>query len=469
MTLDDHRPRGPGQPDPFTRNTASSSWQTQPGAAELRRQVRDYVARGLAERTRLETGSDLVALNQVERRELAQQLATQAADAYAQSQLAEPTDAGVVPEAVEQQVIASVLDELFGLGRLQPLLADDEIENININGCDQVFVRYADGRREAIDPVADTDDELIALVRSLAARSGVHERRFDPGSPTVDVELPDGARLFAVMALSDRPSVAIRRHRWRRVTLADLRRLGTIDAGLEALLSALVRARFNLLIEGGPMVGKTTLLRALSEAIPPDERLITIEDNFELGLKHNRKTALDGVALQAREANIEGYGEFSQAQLVRSALRMSPDRVIVGEVRGDEIIPMLNAMTQGSDGSMATVHASSSDKAFGRLMAYAAQAPERLSPQASALLIANSVHFVIHLAEAYDDKTRVVSSIREVVTAEDTTIVSNEVYRPDATGRAVPAAPLRTDTVAALQRAGLDPAMLDRPDGWWQP
>lgn len=176
------------------------------------------------------------------------------------------------------------LDEVFGLAGLEPLLKDPQIENINVTG-ERTFVRYADGRRERLPPVVGSDAELVQLIRDLAARSGIEERRFDRGSPGVGFQLPCGERAFAVMAVTARPSLSICRHRFRRVTLAQLREGGTIDAGLEGLLAAMVRARKNILVTGGTGIGKTTLLRALASEIPPWERLVTIEDVFELGLE----------------------------------------------------------------------------------------------------------------------------------------------------------------------------------------
>lgn len=365
----------------------------------------------------------------------------------------------------EQAVITEVLNSVFGLAGLQPLIDDPAIENININGCDRVFLRYADGTRTTAPPVAATDAELEELIRTLAARSSAEERRFDRGAPSVNLQLPDGSRLFAVMALTGggRPSVSIRRHRFLAIDLPQLRRLGMIDPDLQRFLAALVRARKNLLITGGTAIGKTTLLRGLASAIDPSERLVTIEDAFELGLDRDPSVHPDVVALQAREPNIEGKGAISQAELVRWALRMSPDRVIVGEIRGPEVVPMCNAMSQGNDGSMATLHASSSRIAFTRLAAYAAQGPERLPLEATNLLIASAVHFVIHLAES-TDHTRVVSSIREVVDADERQIISNEVYRPGPDRRAVPAASLRTGTLDELVAAGFDPDLLTRAD-----
>jgi Flp pilus assembly CpaF family ATPase len=373
----------------------------------------------------------------------------------------------VVAPETERRVIAGVLDEVFGLAGLQPLLDNPQVENINVNGADRVFVRYANGRRDRLPPVAGSDAELVDLIRDLAARSGVEERRFDRGAPGVSFALPDGSRAFGVMAVTGRPCLSIRRHRYQTVTLADLRRAGTVDRCLEAFLTAAVRARKNILITGGMAIGKTTLLRALAAAIPPAERLVTIEDVFELGLDQDQVVHPDVVALQAREPNIEGEGGVPAAELVRWALRMSADRVIVGEIRGPEVVPMCNAMSQGNDGSMATLHASSSRGAFTKLAAYAAQGPERLGMEATNLLVAAAVHFVVHLAESTDGR-RVISSIREVVDADERQIVSNEVFRPGPDRRAIPGVPPRADTAQELVVAGFDPILVERPGGWWR-
>ncbi|GAA4215270.1 CpaF family protein [Actinocatenispora rupis] len=363
------------------------------------------------------------------------------------------------------RLVEAVRARLTGLGPMHALLADERIESINVNGCDNVHVRYADGTSAQVAPVAASDQELVDWVRQTVASAGGEERRFDRGSPTVSAQLPDGSRLFAVMALSRRVCVSLRRFRLARTSLASLQELGTVDAGLRAFLAAAVRARRNILISGGTALGKTTLLRALAAEIPDAERLITVEDALELGLD---RTRADVVALQAREPNIEGQGEVPAAALVRAALRMSPDRVIVGEVRGDEVIPMLNAMSQGCDGSMGTVHASTSAGALLKLAAYAAQGQERLPLDASALLIGVAVHLVVHLEFAPDRATRVVSSIREVVGADGQQVISNEVYRPGPDRRARPAGgALSNDLRDRLTAAGFDPAALDAPDGWW--
>jgi Flp pilus assembly CpaF family ATPase len=283
----------------------------------------------------------------------------------------------------------------------------------------------------------------------------------------VSFQLPAGERAFAVMAVTARPSLSIRRHRFQKATLAELRQNGTFDTGVEALLGAMVRARKNILVTGGTAIGKTTLLRALAAVIPPWERLITVEDLFELCLDADTEAHPDVVAMQAREANVEGQGAVSQAELVRWALRMSPDRVIVGEVRGPEVIPMCNAMNQGNDGSMATLHASTSRQAFTKLAAYAVQGPERLPLEATNLLVASALDFVVHLDKPRSHNgQRVVSSVREVVDADEKQIVSNEILRPGNDRRAVPGAPLQTETVEDLAAVGFDPDAFWRVGRW---
>jgi pilus assembly protein CpaF len=380
----------------------------------------------------------------------------------------------LVAKDAEQQVITEVINEVFGMAGLQPLLDDASVETINVNRFDRVFVQYRDGRRVQVSPIAASNDELTDLVRMLAARASSEERRFDRGSPAVNLQLPGGERLFAVMALTSGgvTALSIRRHGYRTVTLPQLRDVGTLDSGLERFLRSLVRARKNVLITGGTGSGKTTLLRALASEMDPLERIVTIEDAFELGLDRDPERHADVTALQAREPNIEGEGGISQAELVRWGLRMSPDRVIVGEIRGPEVIPMCNAMSQGNDGSMATLHASSSRIAFTRLASYAAQGAERLPLEATNLLVASAVHFVVHLAFTYSGDAhrgiRVVSSVREVVGADGAQVISNEVYRPGPDRRALPVAgALRTDTMDDLIDGGLDPGVLEQATDWW--
>ena len=395
---------------------------------------------------------------------LGRQLIAEALERRASQALRERTAVMAAPE--EDELSRAVFDALFRLNRLQRLLDDPGIENINANGCDQVWVRYSDGRSEQVAPIAGSDEELEEMLRTAAARTGIGERRFDRGSPRLSLQLPDGSRLFALMAVAARPCLSIRRHRYLRITPDELIAMGTLDLALREFVRAVMLARKSCIICGGTGAGKTTLLRAMAADIAPSERLITIEDSLELGLDRFGDLHPDVVALEAREPNLEGEGGVSLAELVRWALRMSPDRVIVGEARGEEVLALLNAMSQGTDGSMATLHASSSKGAFSKLATYAIQAPERLPLEATNLLVANAVHFVVYLAQ--DGDRRYVSSIREVVDAEGPMVVSNEIFRPGPDGRAVPGVPLRNETLDQLAAVGFDPGLLDRPQGWWE-
>ncbi|WP_435602866.1 CpaF family protein [Streptomyces sp. bgisy130] len=423
------------------------------GEQELALLVRQRVSTRLAEYAGERDTAGLPAEDETSRRATVGRLLTE--ELGAQRRLALAHGSQVVDAAVEERVAQAVMDALFGTGSLERLLADTTIENICINGCDVVWVKDAAGTWRREIPVAASDAELVELVRTLAAGTGGEERRFDRGMPRLNLQLADGSRLFAVMAVTGRVSLTIRRHRFPAASMAELVRLAVCDQQLAAFLRALVRARKNIVIGGGTNVGKTTVLRAFAHEIPPEERLVTIEDTFELGLDADATAHPNVVAMQAREPNIEGKGGIDQAELVRWGLRMSPDRVIVGEIRGAEVIPMCNAMSQGNDGSLSTIHASTSRGVFTKLASYAAQAPERLSLEATNLMVASAVHFVVHLG--WDAAgCRVIDSVREVIDADGAQVVSNEVYRPGPDGRAVPATPLRTETFHDLAAAGLE-------------
>jgi Flp pilus assembly CpaF family ATPase len=445
--------------------------------AELRAEVAEELHSGSSTGLRAEDRRELareIALNRLRRRDT-ELLATGAS----------PLD-----PMTEQHVTQSVIDALFGLGRLQALVDDDRIENIDVNGCDRVWVTYSDGSKEEQDPVADSDEELTDLLRVAAARFGLSERRFDLAHPELDLRLPDGSRLSALMAVVARPSVSIRRHRFVDLTIEDLVALGTVDRPVASFLKAAVRAKKNIVVAGAMNSGKTTLVRALASEISPRERVVTIEQAFELGLDTMPERHPDLVALEAREANTEGEGAIGMAALVRRGLRMNADRVIVGEVLGDEVIPMLNAMSQGRSGSMCTIHADSSLGVFRRLASYAVQAPERLPLEATMLLVAGSIHFVVYVdvgipARVADlepipgfrssgaklrfqpaRRRRTVASVREVVDADGMQVVSNEVFAPDGTGRAIPAAPFRTRTLEELMEHGYEPALTSEDSPW---
>jgi pilus assembly protein CpaF len=435
----------------------------------LAREIRAEVAESLA--TRGVTARDDERVDDTSTMQVARRLVARALDQRIAASLA--VGGGATAPAQERAIADLAMAMLFGLGVLQLFVDDPEVENIDVNGAERAYVTYADGTKRLIGPVAESDDELIATIRAAGARFGLAERRFDNAQPELDLRLPDGSRLSAVMSVTEHPVIDIRRHRLTDHSLADLVSLGMLDEELAAFLGAAVRSKRNILVSGAMNAGKTTLLRALAAEIPPDERIVTIEQALELGLDRQTGRHPDCVAMEARLANIEGVGAIPVAQLVRRSLRMNASRVIVGEVLGDEVIPMLNAMSQGRSGSMATIHADSSVGVFRRLAAYAVQAPERLPLEASNLLIAGSIHFVVHLdvvegLDALSSPTRLlrhvrqVTSVREVVDAEGSMIVSNEIWRTGPDGRPRPGAPLRDVTAFALGRNGYDSRRLAR-------
>ena len=365
---------------------------------------------------------------------------------------------------VEEQLRRSLLDAFTGLGDLQPLIDDPDVENIDVNGAENVFVTYAggNGKRVRVGPVASSDEELADMLRKVAASLGVQERRFDPGLPRLNLRLPGGARLFAVMAVTERVCVSIRRHRFMQLTLPELAGLGSITPAMADLFEAMVAARFNIVISGGMDTGKTTMVRALCSAIESHERIITVEDPYELSLDTDPAHP-DVVPMQPRDPNIEGEGGIDMTQLVRWATRMNPSRVIVGEVRGPEVIPLLNALYQGTDGSMTTIHASSTREAFKKLAGYARQSKEQLPFDVTYQLIGGGVHMVVQLGKTTDGD-RVVTGVREVVDADPHQVRSNEIFKPGPDRRAALASRFSDDTIDRLLDVGFDPAVLG--GGW---
>ena len=421
------------------------------------KRFRQEVGDRLAQQRRLDAESGLPPMSGEDERQFARALIAQVLEQHARTEI---TSGGRAPSAEEEEELAGAVHAaLFGVGRLQPLLDDTDIENIDINGCDQVFVGFADGREEMGEPVADSDEELVDLIQILAAYSGLSSRSFDTANPQLDLRLPDGSRLSAVMDVTIRPALSIRRARLGKVFLSDLVGNGTLTPELGMFLAAAVAARKNIMISGATNAGKTTLLRAVANQIAPAERLVTVERALELGLDHFPELHPNVVALEERLPNMEGQGAISMAELVRRSLRMNPSRVIVGEVLGDEIVTMLNAMTQGNDGSLSTIHANSSMEVFNRIATYAIQSAERLPVEATHMLIAGAIDFVVFLEKRNyyargGQLRRFVSSVREV-TGCDGRVLSSEVFTagPDCT--AVPHALL--SCLDELAEHGYDP------------
>ena len=288
------------------------------------------------------------------------------------------------------------------LGPLAEQLADPEEEEVRINGSEACFV-IRNGRRERVPVPFEDADALIALVQWYA--DGAGSARLDRSSPTVTLTLPDGSRLHAALSPPARPlAVTIRRHVVSRFgCLADLAAAGLASTATMDLLEAMVKARLNILIAGGTGAGKTTLARALCRAIPPEERVITIEDQAEL---HVWPDLADGISLEGRPANSEGRGAISIQMLVHEALRMSPDRIVIGEVRGGEALDLLDAMNTGHPGSICTLHSDSPRETLPRLARLALRNAHAPRPEAIAAEIVRAVDVVLHLVVLNEGGTR---------------------------------------------------------------
>ncbi|HWQ33861.1 MAG TPA: CpaF family protein [Blastocatellia bacterium] len=325
-----------------------------------------------------------------------------------------------------ERLQVEVLYELRGLGPLEPLLQDKTISDILVNGYRNVYVERR-GRLERADVMFRDDEHLKQIIERIVSRVG---RRIDESSPMVDARLSDGSRVNAIippLAL-DGPVLSIRRFGVDTLQISDLIKFNTLTPQLAEILQACVRARLNVLISGGTGAGKTTMLNALSAAIPEEERLVTIEDSAELRLQQEHV-----VRLETRAPNIEGRGEITQRQLLRNALRMRPDRIIVGEVRGDEALDMLQAMNTGHDGGMTTIHANSPRDALSRLETMISMAGLRLSDKAMRQQITSAINLVIQVSRL-SDGSRKITSVSEITGMEGEVISMQDIYVFQRTG-----------------------------------
>ncbi len=363
------------------------------------------------------------------------------------------------------ELARAVHDQRYEIGPVTAYLRDPQVENIDINGCDQVWITYASGERVAGPPVAASDEALISMIRTWATRGGQTARDFSAASPLVNVALTGSARMTATMSVTPRPCVSLRRHGQIDVTLQRLVQFGTIDATLAAFLAAAVRSRCNVVVTGGVNAGKTTLLRGLASEIPPGERVATLESEYELYL-HELSGHPDVIAFEARESNSEGAGGVSLHDLIAHALRHNPQRILVGEVRRGEIMPMLEAMNSGQEGSMCTLHANSPTEAFDRILILGLRGGLALAERAIHILVGMAVDLIVHIRRGYDGTrtVRFVSEVLEVMPPGDTDRPAvNRLFLPDPmTGRAVAAHTPSAPLLHRLAAAGFDPTLLDQ-------
>lgn len=325
-----------------------------------------------------------------------------------------------------RQLTIDIYDEMFGFGPLESLLRDPSVSDILVNTASAVYVeRY--GRLELTDVTFYDDAHLMKVIEKIVSRVG---RRIDESSPMVDARLPDGSRVNAIIPPSaiDGPLMSIRRFAVNPLKIDDLVNFQTLTPPMAQLLEALARAKVNVLVSGGTGSGKTTLLNILSGFIPDDERIVTIEDAAELQLQQHHV-----LRLETRPPNIEGKGEITQRTLVRNALRMRPDRIILGEVRGAEALDMLNAMNTGHEGSLATIHANTPRDALTRLENMIGVAGLALPPKTMRQQISSALSVVVQTARLTDGKRKIIS-IQELTGMEGEIINMQEIFTFKRTG-----------------------------------
>ncbi|RJF92838.1 CpaF family protein [Noviherbaspirillum saxi] len=326
----------------------------------------------------------------------------------------------VINQSERGRLVLDIQHEMLGFGPLEPLLADPTVSDILVNTASQVYVERR-GKLELTSITFHDNTHLMKIIEKIVSRVG---RRVDESSPMVDARLPDGSRVNAIIPplAVDGPILSIRRFAVNPLSINDLLQLKTTTPPMVQLMQSLAKAKMNILISGGTGSGKTTLLNVLSGFIPADERIVTIEDAAELQLRQPHV-----VRLETRPPNIEGKGEITQRSLVRNALRMRPDRIILGEVRGAEALDMLQAMNTGHEGSFATIHANTPRDALARLENMVGMAGVNLTPRATRQQIASAVTVIVQVSRLTDG-TRKIVSIQEVTGMEGDMITMHEVF-----------------------------------------
>jgi len=322
--------------------------------------------------------------------------------------------------ADRERLVEEVVHETLGLGPIEPLLADPTVSDILVNGYDQVYIERF-GKLELTSVKFKDDNHVRQIIDRIVAAVG---RRVDESSPMVDARLQDGSRVNAIIPplAIDGPVLSIRRFGANPLTANDLLSFESITGGMLELLKAAVKARLNLLISGGTGAGKTTLLNILSSYVPEEERVVTIEDAAELQLQQEHV-----VRLETRPSNIEGKGRISQRDLVRNSLRMRPDRIIVGEVRGDEALDMLQAMNTGHDGSLTTIHANTPRDSLSRLETMVLMAGLELPEKAIREQIASALDVVVQISRLSDGR-RKVTNLSEIVGMEGNIVTMQDIF-----------------------------------------
>ena len=358
-------------------------------------------------------------LNRPDSREYRQTVESLLDQAYAGTKLQ-------LPETARQQIFHDIHNDLMGYGPIQPLLDDPEITEVMVNGPFKVYVE----RRGKIERTAvqfRDDNHVLRVIERIVAPLG---RRIDAESPTVDARLPDGSRVNAVVppVAIDGPSITIRKFAVERLGVQDFIAFGSLSGTMAEFLEACVLAQLNILISGGTGSGKTTLLNVLSGFIPEQERIVTIEDAAELQLQQDHV-----VRLESKAPNVEGHGEVSIRALVRNSLRMRPDRIVVGEVRGGEALDMLQAMNTGHEGSLTTVHANSPRDALSRLETLVLMAGMELPVKVVREQVASAIDVIVQQSR-FSDGSRKVTHVTEVAGMEGDTIVMTDIFRYEQTG-----------------------------------
>jgi pilus assembly protein CpaF len=331
-----------------------------------------------------------------------------------------------LPQDLRGMILKEVLNELLGYGPLQPLLKDPEISEVMVNGPKKVYIEKK-GQLQKSSVVFDDDNHVLQIIDRIILPLG---RRIDADSPTVDARLPDGSRVNAVIppVAIDGPSITIRKFSKEKLGINALIDFGSITEKMAEFLRACVLAHLNILISGGTGSGKTTLLNVLSSFIPEDERIITIEDAAELQLQQDHV-----LRMETKPANVDGRGAVSIRDLVRNSLRMRPDRIVVGEVRGGEALDMLQAMNTGHDGSLTTVHANSPRDTIARLETLVLMAGMDLPLKVVRQQIASAIDLIVQQTRLKDG-SRKVTAITEVAGMEGDTVVLTDIFKYEQTG-----------------------------------